>query len=97
MNAIEKTDKVTRMTENLIHTLILFPYLSEIPSIKLVDKKCLAAARKLAHKRVLDHLRIHFGDDRFDGQTVLRRRINDGHVARMDKRHVECARNRCRR
>ena len=59
----------------------------------VVDVKALAASGELSLQRVLDELGFALGDDGLDGEAVLRRCVDDRHVAGVDERHVESAGN----
>ena len=63
----------------------------------VVDEEHLAAARHLVANRAHDHGRVELHDVGLDRQAVLRRRLDDRHVADADQRHVQRARNRRRR
>ena len=62
----------------------------------VVDEVDLAAARELAADRARDHLLIELDDVGLDRQAILRRRLDDRHVADADERHVQRPRNRRR-
>ena len=63
----------------------------------VVDEVDLAAARELVADRALDHRRIELDDVGLNRQAILRRRLDDRHVADADERHVQRPRNRRRR
>ncbi len=63
----------------------------------VVNVKSLSAARQFPHDRILNEFGVGLGDDRFDRQPILRRRVDHRHIARMDEGHVERAGDRrCR-
>ena len=53
-----------------------------------------AAAAQLTLQRFLNHAVIIFADIGFDRQSVLRRRLDNAHIAAIDERHMQRARNR---
>ena len=57
----------------------------------------LAAALELVPDRARDDLRVELHHVGLDRQAVLRRRLDDRHVADADERHVQRARDRRRR
>ena len=59
----------------------------------VVDEEDLAAAVELAQDGVADEAGGRLRDARLDGQPVLRRRLDDAHVAHADERQVERARD----
>ena len=63
----------------------------------VVNEVDLAAALELAADRAADDLLIELDDVGLNRQPVLRRRLDDRHVADADERHVQRARNRRRR
>ena len=63
----------------------------------VVDVEDLAAAVELAQDGVLDEACRRLRDAGLDGQPVLRRRLDDAHVADPDERQVERARDGRRR
>ena len=63
----------------------------------IVNEEDLAVASKLGFDGGLHQLFLKRGDDGLNGQSVARRRFDDGHVAKADERHVQCARNGSRR
>ena len=63
----------------------------------VVDEEDLAAAVDLAQDGVADQARRRLRDARLDRQAVLRRRLDDAHVADADERHVERSRDGRRR
>ncbi len=62
----------------------------------VVHEVHLAAAREFRPERPRDHAGVELHDVRLDRQAILRRRLDDRHVADADERHVERARNRRR-
>ena len=60
----------------------------------VVDEEDLPAAVELAQDGVPDEPRGGLRDARLDGQAVLRRRLDDAHVAHADEGHVQRARDR---
>ena len=62
----------------------------------VVDEVDLAAARQLVADRPPDHLLIELDDVGLNRQAILRRRLDDRHVADADERHVQRPRNRRR-
>ncbi len=59
----------------------------------VVDEVDLAAALELHLDGGADELLVELGDDGLDGHAVLGRRLDDGHVAQADQRHVQRARD----
>ena len=62
----------------------------------VVHEVHLAAALQLVADRAPDHLLIELDDVGLNRQAILRRRLDDRHVADADKRHVQRPRNRRR-
>ena len=62
----------------------------------VVDEVHLAAALELVADRAADHLLIELDDVGLNRQAILRRRLDDRHVADADERHVQRPRNRRR-
>ena len=63
----------------------------------IVNEENLAVASKLGFDGGLHQLFPKRGDDGLNGEAIARRSFNDGHVAKTNKRHVQCARNGCGR
>ena len=63
----------------------------------VVDEVDLAAAFHLGADRPLDHCLVELDDVGLDRQAILRRRLDDRHVADAGERHVQRARDRRRR
>ena len=59
----------------------------------VVDEVDLAAAFELHLDGGADELLVELGDDGLDGHAVFGRRLDDGHVAQADERHVQRARD----
>ncbi len=57
----------------------------------VVDEVGLASALELHLDGGADELFVEFGDDGLDGHAVFGGRLDDGHVAEADQRHVEGA------
>ena len=62
----------------------------------VVDEIDLAAALQLVRIARRDHLLVELDDVGLDRQPILRRRLDDRHVADADERHVQRARDRRR-
>ena len=62
----------------------------------VVDEVHLPAARQLVADRAADDLLIELDDVGLNRQAILRRRLDDRHVADADERHVQRPRNRRR-
>ena len=58
-----------------------------------MDEEGLATALHLHLDGGADEFFIELGDDGLDGHAVLGRRLDDGHVAQADQRHVQRARD----
>jgi len=65
-------------------------------STRLLNEEDLAVASKFGFDGGLHKLFLKRSDDSLNGQTIARRRFDDGHVAKADKGHVQRARDRCR-
>ena len=63
----------------------------------VVDEIDLSAARHFVSHRARDDGRVELDDIRLDRESILRRRLDDRHVANADERHVQRPRNRRRR
>ena len=59
----------------------------------VVDEVDLAAALQLHFDGGADQLLVELGDDGLDGHAIFGRRLDDGHVAQADERHVQRARD----
>src|SRR5882762_4629596 len=59
----------------------------------IVNEEDLAVASKFGFDGALHQLFLKGGDDGLNGQTVARRRFDDGHVAKANERHVQGAWN----
>ena len=57
----------------------------------IVQEENLATAIDFPLHRVPDNALVILGDDRFDGQAIMRRRLNGAHVARASQRQVKRA------
>ena len=63
----------------------------------IVNEENLAVASKLSFDGSLHQLFPKRGDDGLNGEAIAGRSFDDGHVAKTNKRHVQCARNGCGR
>ena len=54
-----------------------------------------AAAPQFTLQRFFNHAAVIFGNISFYRQAVLRRRFNYAHIAPVNKRQMQCTRNRC--
>ena len=62
----------------------------------IMHEEDLPAAIDLAQNSLAYHGVVVLANRRANGQAFLRRRFNDAHIAQVDERHMQCARNRCR-
>ena len=60
----------------------------------VVEEINLALALQFAVDRIADNALVVTADDRFDRQTIERRRLDRGHVFHADEREIKRARNR---
>ncbi len=60
----------------------------------IVHEIDLSAARQLQLDRRLDHVRLERRDHRVNREAILGRRLDHGHIAQAEQRHVQRARNR---
>ena len=60
----------------------------------IVDEVDLAAALEFDFDRGSNDLLVELGHDGLNRHAIFRRRLDDGHIAQADERHVQRARNR---